>query len=138
MAKNTQTVSDEQIITALMTAGTAQKAAEMCGISPRTLYSRMNARSFQELHRAVKADILRKAVYELNSRMTEAVNTISEIMLDKEASSSDRLKAAGMILDNAGKFADRLNKCEAENLEEYNRCDIDFSSLSAVLNGYDE
>jgi hypothetical protein len=66
------------------------------------------------------------------------VNTISEIMLNKEASSSDRLKAAGMILDNAGKFADRLNKCEAENLEEYNRCDIDFSSLSAVLNGCDE
>ena len=32
MAKNTQTVSDEQIISALMTAGTAQKAAEMCGI----------------------------------------------------------------------------------------------------------
>ena len=32
MAKNTQTVSDEQIISALMTAETAQKAAEMCGV----------------------------------------------------------------------------------------------------------
>ena len=138
MAKNTQTVSDEQIISALMTAGTAQKAAEMCGISPRTLYSRMNARSFQELHRAVKADILRKATNELNSRIDDAVNTISEIMLNKEVSSSDRLKAAGMILDNAGKFLDRLNKCEVENLEEYNRYDIDFNSLSAVLNGCDE
>lgn len=132
MAKNTQAVSDEQIISALMTAGTAQKAAEICGISPRTLYSRMSDKEFRTLYKSVKADILRQAVHELNSRITEAVNTISEIMLDKEASNSDRLRAAGMILDNAGKFADRMQKAEIDIDKEFSmpsELDLNFDIL---------
>ena len=113
-------VSDEQIISALLTSGTARKTAEMCGISERTLYTRMSDDAFKVLYGAVKGDILRQATHILNEKMIDAVNVMAEIMHDKEASTSDRLKACAMIIDNAEKFADRLDSTESKTANAIN------------------
>jgi hypothetical protein len=121
-------VSDEQIISALLTTGTARKTAEMCGISERTLYTRMSDDAFKVLYGAIKGDILRQATHIFNEKMLDAVNVIAEIMHDKEASHSDRLKACAMIIDNAGKFADRLDSTESRTANAINPPDtIDFN-----------
>ena len=103
-----QAVSDEQIIAALLNNGTLKTAAAAAGISERALYDRMNNGTFQALYRAAKADLIRAAVFNLNNQLQEAVNTVAEIMADKENNPAIRLQAAQTILNNAGKFSQRL------------------------------
>lgn len=104
--------TDEQIIAALLTNGTIQAAAAAVGLSPRTIYDRMNSGDFQALYKAAKADLIRAAVFNLNNQVQAAINTVIEVMQDESNNPAIRLQAAQTILNNAGKFAQRLQTDE--------------------------
>lgn len=104
--------TDEQIIAALLSTGTIQAAAAAVGLSPRTLYDRMNSGDFQALYKAAKADLIRAAVFNINNQVQAAINTVIEIMQDSGNNPAIRLQAAQTILNNAGKFAQRLQTDE--------------------------
>lgn len=107
-----QAVSDEQIIAAILNNRTLKAAAAAAGISERALYDRMNDGDFQALYKAAKADLIRAAVFNLNSKLQEAIDTVAEIMADPDNNAAIRLQAAQTILNNAGKFAQRLQADE--------------------------
>lgn len=107
-------VSDEQIIAALLHNGTIRAAAAAAGISERSIYDRMNSGEFQALYRAAKADLIRAAVFSLSSQLQAAISTVVEIMQDRENNPATRLQAAQTILNNAGRFAQRLQEDENE------------------------
>lgn len=113
MAKQS-TVSNEKIIAALLNSRSLAQAADATGISPRTLYDRMNTSSFKAAYSAAKSDLIRNAVADLNEQLTDAVETIADIMNDVDISPSTRLQAAKLLLDNAGRFADRLAAADNE------------------------
>ena len=104
--------SDEQIIAALLNNGTIRQTAAAVGISERTIYDRMNKGEFQALYKAAKADLIRAAVFSINGKLQDAINTVNEIMTDKENNPAVRLQAAQTILNTAGKFAQRLQDTE--------------------------
>lgn len=106
-------VSNEIIITALLTSGTLKAAAAVAGVSERTIYDRMNEGEFQALYKAAKADLIRAAVFSLNSKVQAAIDTVAAIMQDENNHAAIRLQAAQTILNNAGKFAQRLQADEA-------------------------
>lgn len=108
-----KTIPDEKIIAALLTTGTIKEAAAAVELSERAIYDRMNTGDFKILYEAARADLLRAAVYELNQHISDAIRTISEIMQDKSTSASIRLQAAQTILNNAGKFSQRLQISES-------------------------
>lgn len=113
MAKTNKTaVSNEEIISALLQHGTITEAAAAAGISPRTLYDRMNEREFAIEYAQAKTDIMRRAVFKMNESLSAAVDAITEIMQDKDANPAVRLQAAQTILNNAAKYADTLQKNE--------------------------
>lgn len=103
-----KTVSDEQIISALLSRGTIRAAAAAVGLSERAVYDRINNGDFQALYRSAKADIIRAAVFNLNSKIQAAIDTVAAIMQDEENNPAVRLQAAQTILNHAGKFAQRL------------------------------
>ena len=107
-----QAVSDEQIIAALLNNKTLKTAAAAAGISERAIYDRMNDGDLQALYKAAKADLIRAAVFNLNSKLQEAIDTVAEIMADQDNNAAIRLQAAQTILNNAGKFAQRLQADE--------------------------
>ena len=107
-----KTISNARIIAALMQESTIKEAAAAAGISPRALYDRMQEREFRAEYADAKADIIRAAVNSLTERLTAAVDTIAAIMADEQASPAMRLQAAQLIINNAGKFIDRLNRQE--------------------------
>ena len=119
-------VSDEQIIAALLNSGTLKAAASAVGISERALYDRMNRGEFQALYKSAKADLIRAAVFNLNNQLQEAINTVSEIMTDKEVNPATRLQAAQTIISNAAKFSDRLQREETNNIENNVKSIFDF------------
>ena len=101
-------VSDEQIIAALLNNGTIKAAAGAVGISERALYDRMSKGEFQALYKAAKADLVRAAVLNINRQLQAAIDTVVEVMQDPDNNAAVRLQAAQTILNNAGKFAQRL------------------------------
>lgn len=105
-------VSDETIIAALLNNGTLKAAAAAAGVSERTIYDRMNNGEFQALYKAAKADLIRAAVFSLNSKVQAAIDTVAAVMQDENNNAAVRLQAAQTILNNAGKFAQRLQADE--------------------------
>lgn len=119
MAKqNTKTVSNEEIIAALLQHGTMKDAAAAAGTTPRTIYDRMNDREFRAEYMEAKNDIIRKAVFSINEKLSAAIDAVADIMNDKDNNPAVRLQAAQTILNNAGKFAQRLTHDEYQSRNE--------------------
>lgn len=112
MAKNTRAISDEEIIAALLQNGTVKAAAQAAGTTPRTIYDRMQEREFIAAYNSAKNDIIRQSVFSINSKLSEAIDAVAEIMNDPKVNPATRLQAAQTILNNAGKFSERLTKDE--------------------------
>lgn len=134
MAKAKQSaVSDEQIIAALMTSSTINQAAEMVSLTPRAIYDRMTSAAFRAAYQAAKSDLIRYATFTLNSKVSDALDTVAQIMLDADEKPAIKLRAAEIILTHAGKFADRLDADETTICSFLRTSkEIDFSSLSLI------
>ena len=115
--KNSTAVSDEEIIAALLSSGSIQEAAQAVGIAPRTIYDRMGTRDFRAVYSAAKSDIIRQAVFSMCGNIAAAVNVIIAIMNNEENPAGTRLSAAKLLLDNAGKFTDRLSEADKTTAE---------------------
>jgi hypothetical protein len=116
MAKQTA-ITDEEIIAALLASTTIAETASKVGLSQRPLYDRMSTKGFKALYIGAKTDIVRGAVFKINSKLTEAIETTAEIMTDKEINPAIRLQAAQTIIANAAKFSERLQFEELSNIE---------------------
>lgn len=114
-------IPDEKLVAALLSNGTIKAAAASAGISERALYDRMNTGTFQELYKAAKADLIRSAVFSINSNLQAAIDTINDIMTDTNNNAAIRLQAAQTILNNAGKFTERLQTDEIRILQQRER-----------------
>ena len=115
--KNQTAVSDEEIVAALLSSGSIQEAAQAAGIAPRTIYDRMGTREFRAVYSAAKSDVIRQAVFSMCGNIATAVNVIIGIMNNEENPAGTRLSAAKLLLDNAGKFTDRLSEADKTTAE---------------------
>ena len=119
MAKtNTKAISNEEIIAALLQHGTIKDAAAAAGTTPRTIYDRMNDREFRAEYMEAKNDIIRKAVFTINEKLSTAIDAVAEIMTDKDNNPAVRLQAAKTILNNAGKIAEGVSNDEYQRRNE--------------------
>ena len=107
-------ISDEEIIAALLQSATLKEAAALAGISPRSLYDRMNKETFIAAYQRAKAEHLRAALLSLNGKVEEAIATIAGIMQDEKTNPATRLQAAQTILNHAGRISKQLTQEEAE------------------------
>lgn len=111
-APQNKTVTDEEIIAALLANGTKKAAAAAVGVDERTIYNRMNSGEFIALYKAAKADLVRAAVFNINNQLAAAIQTVVDVMTNEENNPAIRLQAAQTILNNAGKFTQRLQSEE--------------------------
>ena len=122
MAK-VKAVSDEEIIAAILQHSTIKDAAAALQITARSIYDRMEDRNFRALYMSAKDDILRSAVFSINRKLTQAIDTVVGIMQDDTVNPAIRMQAAQIIINNAGKFAERLARDEynsrAENKDPF-------------------
>lgn len=121
-----RTVSDEEIVSALLACSTVSEAAKKCGLATRTLYDRMKYKSFQLLYNGAKADVLRKAVFLITGKLTEAVEVVTEILSDTSVNPAIRLQAAQTIINSSVKLTDKLQTDEQWNRNENSPNKFDF------------
>ncbi len=111
-------ISDQEIIAAVLECGTFEQAAQTLGISARTLRDRLKNPDCRADLMAARDDVLRRTVTRLNNELSAAVDTISEVMANKENSGAVRLSAAQAIIKNAFELSDKLTRDETKTRKE--------------------
>lgn len=112
-------ISNEIVISALLTEPTISKAAEKCGLSQRQIYERMKEGGFKQEYRQAKRSVLESVANTLQSRLTTAVETAIQIMQDSENSPQIRLNACNLIFNQCQKLTETVDIISrVENLEE--------------------
>ena len=91
----------ELALSALMTETTLQKAAKVAGIGEVTLWRWLKEKEFIEAYRVLKREAVTQAVTRLQQISCKAVDTLKQVMEDKESPASVRVSAAKSIIEMA-------------------------------------
>ena len=112
-------LTDEAIIAALIAEGSIKGAAASLKCTARTLYDRMKSPEFKDLYAQAKGDILKTATAKLQGNLCGAIDTLTEIMTDKEAPKQTRANCAVSVLQYGAKFTEATDIIERlEAIEE--------------------
>ncbi len=111
MSGSEEKVKHEKAVCALMTNRTISEAAKESGYTERSLYRLLSQDEFIALYRQARWAAVGVAASRLQQSAGQAVDTLSEVMADKEASPSARVQAARVCLDMA------MRAVELEDLE---------------------
>ena len=110
--------TDEKIIAALLTAPTTREAADIAGVTPQTIYNKMQDDNFLTKFRNEKKELLSQTTTFLQANTAEAIKIMRDIAKDSETNAQTRLLAARALCDYSLKFTtqtdilDRLDKLE--------------------------
>jgi hypothetical protein len=105
MKENTQdsTVKQEKAIMALLTEPTIKLAAKKAGVGETTLYRWMLEETFDKAYKEARKTAMDQTIFRLQQTTTDAVQTLKDVMEDKEAPASSRVTAAKTVLEMAFK-----------------------------------
>lgn len=131
---NKSAISNEEVVAALLINGTIRTAAVAVGLSERAIYDRMATGEFQAVYKSAKADLLRGTVYKINNRISSAIDTVTEVMQDKDNKPAVRLQAAQILLNHAQKFATQLSVNEHDVQTQIYQNKIKNDPLEGMLN----
>ena len=105
-------VSQENAIAALISNPTIKGAAQTAGIAEKTLHQWLKDKAFYEAYREAQAQVIRATMGQTINAAGQAIQTLTDIMTDKETNAGSRVTAAKAILDSAMKIY------EAELIQE--------------------
>lgn len=108
-------IRDETIIEALLTSATARSAAAKLGINEQTIYRRKRETEFIRKYEETRRERTEMARNALQSTAHAAVETLAQIMRDKNAPAQTRVNASVEILRQNVKYtemSDILEKIE--------------------------
>lgn len=122
---NRRSLTDEEIIAALIEQGTIKAAAASLGCTVKTLYARMKKPAFKDLYAQAKGEFIKTAAAKLQGNLCGAIDVIADIMADKGTASQTRLNAAVSILQYGAKYTEAFDILERiEALENANKGDL--------------
>lgn len=90
--------SDEQILAALLSAGSSRKAAKSLGCSVGTIRQRLKSPTFAAKYQQEKENLLTGACDLLQSRLTFAIDCLTKIAVDDASPAGVRVAACDSIL----------------------------------------
>ena len=99
--------SKEQALAALLTCPTIREAARKCGIAERTIngYIREDT-EFRRAYEEHRQAIVREASERMTNHLTVAIDTLTEIMTDKETNAATRVSAARILIEQGMKLVE--------------------------------
>ncbi len=114
--------SDEPLLLALACGSTVEVAAERAGLSPRTVYRRLEDPQFRRRLADYRSELVKRSSAALTAAAMEAVKTLLALM-DRVIPHATRLGAARSVLELGVKLRDlteveeRLQTIEAQLAE---------------------
>lgn len=119
MAKN-----DEQIMSALLLAGSVRRAAKIADVSESTIRNRLKDKSFREAYDRQRADFMQQITAGIAAKLENAVDVAAELLENPNTPASVRLGAVDALLRNflryftASEIERRLSALEAAAQED--------------------
>lgn len=104
-----QKLNDEIIIKALLAFPTVKQASEAIGRTERSVYMRLSDESFKKRLESERLETLEASVRALQSRISDAVDIIHEIAMNKENTAQTRLNACNSIISNSIKMTETVD-----------------------------
>jgi transposase len=95
--KTSRNAKWDRAIVALLQNNTREEAAQAAGVNPATLYRWQNDPEFQRAQLEARREVFGQATGRLQQAANTAVDTLIEIMTDKEA--RGRVQAARCVLE---------------------------------------
>lgn len=112
-------VTDNQLISALLSCPTIKLASESVGLSEQAVYSRLRKVDFREKLQSARNDQFQVISSKLEDANFKALNTLVSILDDSEVSAGIKVRASQTLLDLSlrnREQADILTRIQ--NLEE--------------------
>ena len=103
MPTNAKKKAEEKLLLTLACGATVESAARECGLSPRTIYRRLQEPAFRRRLQALRADMVQRTAGTLTAASAEAVRTLLELLKPKVADTT-RLGAAKAVLESGVKL----------------------------------
>jgi hypothetical protein len=112
------TEDQERILQAVLSSQTMGQAAEALDISRRNLYRMLDAPELVAALRRARGQMLEQAISKLQGEAAGAVETLGEILRDKQATAASRVRAAEKILEFALRGSEMLDvQAQLEELQ---------------------
>lgn len=92
-------VTDNQLISALLSCPTIKLASESVGLSEQAVYSRLRKPDFREKLQNARNDQFQVISSKLEDANFKALDTLVRILDDKEVSAGVRVRASQTLLD---------------------------------------
>jgi hypothetical protein len=93
----------EEAIAALLSQRNVEEAARFAGIGVNTLWRWLRMPEFQAAYREARRDAYAQSIARLQQASSAAVSTLLKIMVDGNAPSASRVRAADCVLDHSAK-----------------------------------
>lgn len=97
---------------ALTTSKSVKAAADSVGIAERTAWNWLREPAVRAAANKALDAVLTQATHHAASRMTQALDTLAEVMADQQASSSSRVSAARAILEAGLRYSEHVTLVE--------------------------
>ena len=89
----------EQAIAALLYQPSIGAAAKAVGVGEKTLFRWLQLDEFKRAYKAARRQVIDQTVAQIQSSMSEAVQTLLDVMSDSAAPPSAKVSAARALLD---------------------------------------
>lgn len=104
--------NNEHIIAALLSTTTITEAAEIAGVSAKTIHARLKDQNFKNDLDKARRELWKGYATSLQGRLGRAIQTISEIMDNEEAPPQVRLNASAEIIRSGMRITELVDVVE--------------------------
>lgn len=104
-------ISDDLILTALLTHGSPSAAARECGIAVGTVLKRLRTPDFAARYTEAREAVLQSTVGSMTAALSSAVAVLKAVIEDNALSASVRIQAADSLLRHCLRY---VEVCELE------------------------
>ncbi len=112
-------VTDNQLISALLSSATIKQASDTVGLSEQSVYSRLRKPDFREKLQVARDNQFQVISNKLEDANFKALDTLINILDDKEVSAGIKVRASQTLLDLSLKNREQADIItRIQNLEE--------------------
>ncbi len=106
------TPKQQAVLAALLSGATQAEAARAAGVGEKTVWRWRREPAFEAALRAGGAELVAAALRNLSALAQPAAATLGAILADDSASTSAKLKAAGIVFDNLLRLREQVDLAE--------------------------
>jgi hypothetical protein len=124
-----KTITTDRILLAMIEHGSQERAAEALGISPTTIFRRLQKPEVRERYRAMRREAFLGNKGTMMRAARSAVTVLENILRDQGESAAIRARAAQSIFKHADKFRLEDFQARADKLERIRNDDLEQAEL---------